>query len=212
MSTPLSVPDAIRVRRTTKRFKPEPIPDALLKELVALTVAAPSSFNIQPWRIVLVDDSGKRADLAKAAWNQAQVVTAPVTFVFAVDIRGFEKTFEHTIQTATELGAWNEKTCGYFRGSVPGFQKGLGEKEREYAIKDAMIAATHLALAAESLGLNSAFMNGWQEEPVKAVIGAKDDPNIAIALLMPIGYGEACYGHAGRLPEAVTVHRNQLSS
>ncbi len=131
MSTPLSVPDAIRVRRTTKRFKADPIPEATLKELVALTIAAPSSFNIQPWRIVLVDDPEKRAALAKTAWNQAQVVTAPVTFVFAVDIRAFEKTFEHTIRTAEELGAWNEKTCGYFRNSVPGFQNGLGEKERE---------------------------------------------------------------------------------
>jgi nitroreductase len=207
---PLSVPSAIRARRTTKRFKSDPIPKATLKELIELTISAPSSFNIQPWRIVLVDDPDQRTALAKAAWNQAQVVTAPVTFVFAVDIRAFEKTFEQTIQMAAELGAWNEKTVNYFRGSVPAFQNGLGAKEREYAIKDAMIAATHLALAAESLGLNSAFMNGWMEDAVKEVIGAKDDPNIAIALLMPIGYGEASHGHAGRLPEHVTVIRNRL--
>lgn len=207
---PLPVPSAIRARRTTKRFKPDPIPKATLKELIELTIAAPSSFNIQPWRIVLVDEPEQRAALAKAAWNQAQVATAPVTFVFAVDIRAFEATFEQTIQMAAELGAWNEKTCNYFRGSVPGFQNGLGAKEREYAIKDAMIAATHLALAAESLGLNSAFMNGWMEDAVKEVIGAKDDPSIAIALLMPVGYGEASYGHAGRLPEALTVFRNRL--
>ena len=207
----LTVVEAIHARRTTKKFKPDPIPEATLKELIALTVAAPSSFNIQPWRIVLVDDPAQRAALAKASWNQAQVVTAPVTVVFAVSIRGWAKTFDHTLQTAAELGAWNEKAVGYFRGAVPGFQDGLGEKQREYAIKDAIIAATHLALAAEGLGLNSAFMNGWMEDAVKEVIGAKDDPDIAIALLMPIGYRETCYGHAGRLPEHVTVFRNRLA-
>jgi nitroreductase len=208
---PLSVPDAIRQRRTTKKFKTDPIPEATLRELVALTVAAPSSYNLQPWRIVMVSDPDKKTALTKAAWNQAQVATAPVTFVFAVNIRGWEKTLEQTIKTGAELGAWNEKTCAFFRDNIPGFQNGLGEKRREYAIKDAIIAATHLALAAQSLGLNSAFMNGWVEDAVKEVIGAKDNPDIAIALLMPIGYGEGSYGHAGRLPQAVTVFQNQLA-
>ena len=213
MSTlPVSLPvsEAIRHRRTTKSFKPDPIPDAILKDLVELTREAPSSFNLQPWRIVLVEDAGKKAALAKVAWNQAQVVTAPVTFVFAVSLRGWEKTLETTIQTAAERGTWNEKTAAFFRGSVPAFQNGLAEKAREYAIKDAMIAATQLALAAEGYGLNSCFMNGWVEEGVKEVIGVKGDPDIAIALLLPIGYGDGIYSHPGRLPEGVTIFHNEL--
>jgi nitroreductase len=207
---PLTVPEAIHLRRTTKKFKPDPIPEAILKELISLTLEAPSSFNLQPWRIVVVDDPAQRAALAKAAWNQAQVATAPVTFVFAASIRGWEKTLEHTIRKAMELGAWTEKTADYFRGSIPGFQDGLAEKQREYAIKDVMIAATHCALAAQCLGLSSCFMNGWKEEAVKEVIGAKDNPDIVIALLLPVGYGEAAYTHAGRLPEDVTVFRNKI--
>jgi len=213
MSTPLplTVPEAIRVRRTTKRFKPDPIPEATLKELIALTLAAPSSYNLQPWRIVLIDDPAQKEALARAAWNQAQVTTAPVTFVFAVSVRGWEKTLDTTVKTASELGAWPEKSANFIRGNVPGFMDSLGDKQREYAIKDALIAATQLALAAESLGLNSCFMNGWIEDSVKEVIGARDNPDIAIALLLPIGYGEVSYRYAGRLPENLTVFRNKLS-
>ena len=209
--TPLSVPEAIRVRRTTKKFKPDPIPEATLKELISLTLAAPSSHNLQPWRIVIVDDPAQRAALAKASWNQAQIATAPVTFVFAASIRGWEKTLPQTIKTALNLGAWTEKTADYFRDNVPVFQDSLAEKQREYVIKDAIIAATHCALAAESLGLNSCLMNGWVEEGVKEIIGARDNPDIVIALLLPIGYGDAAFGHAGRLPEEVTVFRNRIS-
>jgi nitroreductase len=213
MSTPgpLSVPDAIRARRTTKKFKPDAIPEATLKELIALTLAAPSSFNMQAWRIVVIDDPAQKAALAKASWNQPQLVTAPVTFVFAASIRGWENTFQQTIQTALELNAWTQKTADYFWSSVPGFQNGLGDRQREYAIKDAMIAATHCALAAECLGLNSCFMNGWQEDAVKEIIGAKDDPDIAIALLLPVGYVDSAYVFAGRLPEETTVFRNRLT-
>jgi nitroreductase len=207
---PLSVPDAIRRRRTTKKFKPDPIPESTLKELVALTLAAPSSYNLQPWRIIMVTDPDKRAALTKAAWNQSQIATAPVTFVFAVDVRGWEKTLEHTLKTGAESGAWNDKTIAFFRTAIPQFQSSLTDKVREYPIKDALIAATHLALAAESLGLNSAFMNGWMEDAVKEVIGAKDKPDIAIALLMPVGYGDGSYGNAGRLPQEMTVFQNTL--
>ena len=210
-TTPLNVSEAIRVRRSTKRFKPDPIPEATLKELIALTLAAPSSHNLQPWRIVIVDDPAQRAALAKASWNQAQIATAPVTFVFAASIRGWEKTLPQTIKTALNLGAWTEKTADYFRDNVPVFQDSLAEKQREYVIKDAIIAATHCALAAESLGLNSCLMNGWVEEGVKEIIGARDNPDIVIALLLPIGYGDAAFGHAGRLPEEVTVFRNRIS-
>ena len=49
---PLCVSDAIRTRRTTKKFKPEPIPEATLKELIALTLAAPSSFNLQQLSLI----------------------------------------------------------------------------------------------------------------------------------------------------------------
>ncbi len=131
MTAPLSVPDAIRSRRTTKKFKPDPIPGATLKELIALTLAAPSSYNLQPWRIVVVDDPAQKAALTKASYNQAQVATAPVTFVFAVSINGWEKTLPLTVKTALELGAWTQKTADYFNSAVPGFHKGLGEKLRE---------------------------------------------------------------------------------
>ena len=212
MSAPhLSVPEAIRTRRTTKKFKPDPIPEAMLQQLIELTLAAPSSFNLQQWRLIVVDDPAQKAALGKASWNQPQITTAPVTFIFAASIRGWEKTLPHTIKTALDLGAWTQKTADYFSGAVPGFQDGLGEKQREYAIKDAMIAATHCALAAECMGLNSCFMNGWNEEAVKEIIGAKGNPDIVIALLLPVGYGEASYAYAGRLPDEHTVFRNRLS-
>jgi nitroreductase len=67
---PLDVPSAILQRRSIENFKPDPIEPALLRQLVELTIAAPSSFNIQDWRIVVVQDPAQRAALAAACWNQ----------------------------------------------------------------------------------------------------------------------------------------------
>lgn len=209
---PLDVPSAIVQRRSIKTFKSDPIAPELLKQLVELTVAAPSSFNTQAWRIILVQDEAQKAALSAASWNQKQIVQAPVTFVFAADSTAGEQDLTPILEQGLQTGAWNEGTVGYFKNAVPQFQAGLGDKRREYAIKDAIIAATHLVLAAESLGLSTCFMNGWIEDQVKAVIGAENNPDLAIAVLVPVGYAAEPRLNPGRLPFAYNVSVDTISN
>ncbi|MGJ5634702.1 nitroreductase family protein [Nostoc sp. CALU 1950] len=209
---PLDVPSAIAKRRSIKTFKTDPIAPELLKQLVELTVAAPSSFNIQSWQIVLVQDDAQKAALAAASWNQQQIVQAPVTFVFAADPNAGEENLTPILEQAAETGAWNEGTVNYFKAAIPQFQAGLGDKRREYAIKDAIIAATHLVLAAESLGLSTCFMNGWVEDQVKQVIGAGDNPDLAIAVVVPVGYAAEPRLNPGRLPFSSNVSVDRIGN
>jgi len=204
-STVLDVPSAIEQRRSVKSFKPDAIAPELLRQLVDLTIAAPSSYNIQSWRIVLVQGDAQKAALTEACWNQPQIAQAPVTFVFAADATAGEADLTPIYQQGIATGAWTEGTVDYFKTAIPQHQTGLGDKRREYAIKDAMIAATHLTLAAESLGLSTCMMNGWLEDKVKAVIGADTDPNLAIALVVPVGYAAEPRKNPGRLPYSYNV-------
>ncbi|TAF09407.1 MAG: nitroreductase [Nostocales cyanobacterium] len=208
----LDVPTAITQRRSIKTFKSDPIAPELLKQLVELTVAAPSSFNIQDWRIILVQDEAQKAALSAASWNQKQIIQAPVTFVFAADPTAGEQDLTPILTAGLETGAWNEGTVNYFKNAIPQFQAELGDKRREYAIKDAVIAATHLVLAAESLGLSTCFMNGWIEDQVKAVIGAADNPDVAIALLVPVGYAAEPRLNPGRLPLSDNVSVDRIDN
>ncbi|MEG3439009.1 nitroreductase family protein [Pannus brasiliensis CCIBt3594] len=212
MNLPLDVPTAIVQRRSIKTFKPDPIDPELLKTLVKLTVAAPSSFNIQDWRIILVQDPEQKAKLAEASWGQQQIVQAPVTFVFAADAKAGLGDLTPIYEKALALEAWNEGTINYFKKAIPEFHTALGEKAREYAVKDAIIAATHLVLAAESFGLSSCFMNGWIEDKVKAVIGAENEPDLAIAVLVPIGYAAESRRDPGRLPLETNVFVDRLGN
>ncbi|WP_375479564.1 nitroreductase family protein [uncultured Nostoc sp.] len=209
---PLDVSSAIAKRRSIKTFKTDPIAPELLKQLVELTVAAPSSYNIQDWQIILVQDEAQKAALSAASFNQQQIVQAPVTFVFAADPNAGEQNLTPILERGLETGAWNEGTVNYFKTAVPQFQAALGEKRREYAIKDAIIAATHLVLAAESLGLSTCFMNGWIEDQVKQVIGAGDNPDLAIAVLVPVGYAAEPRLNPGRLPFSSNVSVDKIGN
>ncbi|MEH2072088.1 MAG: nitroreductase family protein [Nostoc sp.] len=209
---PLDVPSAIAQRRSIKTFKSDPIAPELLKQLVELTVAAPSSYNIQDWQIILVQDEAQKAALSAASWNQQQIIQAPVTFVFAADPNAGEQNLAPILERGLETGAWNEGTVNYFKTAIPQFQSTLGEKRREYAIKDAIIAATHLVLAAESLGLSTCFMNGWIEDRVKQVIGAGENSDLAIAVLVPVGYAAEPRLNPGRLPFSYNVSVDRIGN
>jgi nitroreductase len=212
LAHPLDVPAAIAKRRSMKSFKPDAIEPALLRRLIELTVSAPSSWNLQDWRIVMIQDEAQKAALSEAAWGQKQIVQAPVTFVFAADLTVGEKDLSPIHQQALQNGALNQEAVNYLKTAIPDFQSKLGDRSREYAIKDATIAATHLVLAAESFGLSSCFMNGWAEEKVKAVIGATDNVDLAIAVLVPIGYGAEERLNPGRLPLASNVFIDRIDN
>jgi nitroreductase len=210
--TELTVADSIRARRSIKSFKNDPIPEGVLQELLSLMQDAPSSWNFQPTRVVMIRSMAQKEALAAAAWGQKQILEAPVTFVFAVSIRGWEKNMGEILKLGVDSGAWPQKFADWIGENAPGFQKGLGDKEREYAIKDAIIMATTLALAAQSKGYSNCYINGWDEVKVKEIIGVEGDSDIAIALLLPIGLPNSLPKHPGRLPSSKTIFTDRISA
>ena len=163
-------------------------------------------------RVVIVRSKNQRQQLFEACFRQRQINSAPVTFVFAVDIDSWKDSYERVIGQAKEQGAWPDGYCEIASKAIPAGQSSLqaSGRLREYAIKDTMIAATQTALAAESLGLHSTFMNGWIEEKVKEVIGAGGRDEIAIAVLLPVGYADEVLSNPGRLPRSETFFEEKL--
>lgn len=57
--------DAIRLRRSIRRFREEPIPESLLLQVLDAVRWAPSPGNVQPWRMILVGDEETRGELVE---------------------------------------------------------------------------------------------------------------------------------------------------
>ena len=57
--------DLIHWRRDVRRFRADPVEDALIDDLIGLATRSPSVDNSQPWRFVKVTDPGRRADVIK---------------------------------------------------------------------------------------------------------------------------------------------------
>ncbi|MFE5731802.1 nitroreductase family protein [Streptomyces sp. NPDC056528] len=196
----------IRARRSIRHYRPDPVPLPLVHELVDLALEAPSSYNLQARSVVIVSGEEGRRALTEATGGQPHPQEAPVTLVFVAESLAWREGREDVLETASRLGAWSEEFATGLPEAVRRFHEDLHDRglEREYAVKDAMIAASFLMIAAEAAGLATSPMNGWDEDLVKKAIGIEGRDDLHIALLVPLGLPAETRRHPGRRDPSLT--------
>lgn len=180
----LSVRDAVLNRRSIRRFKPEPIPQEDLEQILALALKAPSSNNLQPWRLAVVQNPEVKERLRDAANNQAQVSSAPAVLVVYGDMKDTLEHLEQTFHPTTPQEGWAARAAKT--------RESWGhktEKEREeWGKAQGFILLGYLMLIAKSFGYDSVPMGGFNSEKVKEVLGLP--AHVAITAVLPIGVAD----------------------
>lgn len=84
--------DAIYQRRAIKAFDPEHIVSKDdEKKLFEAAIQAPTSFNIQHWRFVVVRDKALRAEMRKLGNDQAQITDSSLLVIMTADTKAWQK-------------------------------------------------------------------------------------------------------------------------
>ncbi len=181
----------ITKRRRAVNFFDEtrPIPDNLLKEMIRLAAQAPSSFNLQPWNLIVVTGADAKSRLRKLAWDQPKVTEAPVVLIVLADKNGWkpghptlEKNWSEMLSSGNmppEKREWFLDACSSLYGWSP-------DASLAFATKNAGFFAATLMYAATSLGLETHPMDGFDHEGVRTEFNIPG--NYWIPLLLSVGY------------------------
>jgi nitroreductase len=78
--------EAIHTRRSVRRYQEKPVPEDLVKKLLAAATAAPSARNQQPWQFVVIDDRATLTEIARINPNAQMARTAPVAILICGDL------------------------------------------------------------------------------------------------------------------------------
>ena len=62
----------LRTRRSIRRFKTDPVPDSVLRDILHTATYAPSAHNRQPWRFVVMTSPTAKAHLADKMESEFQ--------------------------------------------------------------------------------------------------------------------------------------------
>jgi len=157
--------EAIRTRRSVRKFIDRPVEEEKLQAVLEAVRMAPSWANMQCWRIVVVKDRSMKEKISEQSYvesffapkgyksnpSKKALAEAPVVIVLCAD----------PAQSGTLWG-------------------------QTYYLADAGIASQNLMLAARALGLGTVFVGVYDEEKLKALLNIPG--SIRIVGLFPIGY------------------------
>lgn len=207
---PLTVEEAVKRRRATPSFdSSRELDTELLDKILWLATLAPSSTNLQPWRFLVVRDPANRRRLQGCARNQPKVGQAPVV-VIVLGYHSPDRThLESMLTMQIESGACTPERAAEIRGRAASGFRDLTDRAL-WATRSTMLAVATMMLAAESLGVASAPMEGFDDEAVRREFGVPDDHSVCC--LVALGYAavekpfpgrfdldEVCYAeHFGR--------------
>src|ERR1041385_3114585 len=86
---------AVKERRATPSFEDVPIHTADLEKIIRTALEAPSGYNTQPWRFVVVRDTEQKKKLSAAAFGQPKIAQASAMIVACGDPKGW-RSEDHT--------------------------------------------------------------------------------------------------------------------
>ncbi|HKP25416.1 MAG TPA: nitroreductase family protein [Dongiaceae bacterium] len=172
-------------RRSTKYYDPAAtLSDDQIRELVRIGTTAPTSFHIQNWRFIAVRTPEAKARLRPIAWNQPAITEAAVTFIVCGQLADssviperLAPVVESGVMPATMVPDWEIPARDLYR-EYP-------QRQRDEAVRTATFGAAAMIYAANSLGLGSTPMIGFDAEAVHRAFGLAE--NEVPVMLLSIG-------------------------
>ena len=174
----------VLLRRTQRRYDARPVPESLVRLILAVAFSASSKSDYQQASVIRVEDRAQRDKLAALIPDMPWIGNAPVFLVFVGDTRRLERISEHPVGNSTLEGFFN-------------------------ATVDAALALQTATLAAETLGLGTCPISVLRNH-IDAVgeILALPDKVFPVAGLC-LGYPAQQGFISMRLPPEATLHRDR---
>ena len=176
--------------RAIRRFRPDPIEESDLRDILDAARQAPNGGNAQPWRFLLVTDPEKRAALGELyheAWwakRKDEGINGPEDIPPGKGVR------QSAMRLAGEIG------------STPAFVLVCATARGAGAAQSVIPSVQNLLLAARSIGIGGTIttLHAVVEERVHELFGIPDEAQVVYCV--PLGYPRGRFGPLTRKPLA----------
>jgi nitroreductase len=185
---------AIAERRATPSFDGRAIPAEDLRRILDAGLTAPSAYNLQPWRFIVVRSPEQKRRLRSACYNQPKVDEASAVIVACGDADGWRMgDLDEMLRMGRENGM-PENYAEQAKASIPEYLSNHPNMPM-WLNRQVMIAFTHMLLMAECLGYDTAPMEGFEPEKVHEVL--KLPLSYTTVALLALGHGRGADKFAG---------------
>lgn len=191
--SPEQMLELLQWRNAVKSFDSgKKIPDDAWETLEQSLILAPSSFGLQPWKFLVVDDKNLRGQLRAASWNQAQVIESDRYVVFAALRTTTDDDVDRFMARTSEVrGTPIENLAGYRNVIADFLLKGWAAKDLfGWNARQTYIALGQFMTAAAAMGIDTCPMEGIDMNGYDELLGLKET-RYATLCACAVGYRAA---------------------
>jgi nitroreductase len=194
----LTVWEAIKTRRSIRRFAPDDIPEEMIGQMLEAARLAPSASNRQPWRFLVVRDKETRTELSRICLGQTFIEEAPVVIVCFGDFERYsdaarKKRRQESVDSGVASTASGRFADPEFIAYLDSLPVPPHEQLITPVVANTYIAIEHLVLMATALGLSTCWIGAFEDRAeINRLLGL-NDTLLAVAVV-PVGYP------AGKIP------------
>lgn len=191
--------DIFNFRFATKEFTGEMIPQEQMEVITQTARLSPSSFGLEPWKFLVVEDEALMAEIAKVSWGFQRQVETTSHIVIALTKQGkavrYDSEYMRNLWLNTK-GVSEE----FFEGLMPileGFQKGnldidnTDEHLLNWSKRQTYIAMGNMMTGAAMMGIDSCAIEGFDKEKVSEILvkkGLLDTKEYDLTYFIAFGY------------------------
>jgi len=185
----MSFIENLQWRSAIKKFNPaKKLTAAQLDGLLSAVQLAPSSYGLQSYKVIVVQDAETKAKLRAAGYDQAQITDSSVLFVFAslttLD-EDFGKKFIDLIASTRNVA--RETLQGYEQIILGTLSSRTDEQKVAWSHRQAYIALGVLLSAAAELGVDAGPMEGFDAEKFDQILGLKEK-GLTTSVIAAVGH------------------------
>lgn len=189
MIKPQELIQALQKRYATKQFNPnKSVSNELIDCLTESLVLTPSSFGLQPWKFLVIEDQTIKEKLLEHSWNQPQVTECSHLIVLAAQSPVTDQHIDQLLDSTVQARGGSLEDLAQYRGMMSGFVSAMSDGDKkQWAKQQVYIALGQLLTSASLLGIDACPMEGIVPEKYDEVLGLTNTEYFT-TLACPIGY------------------------
>lgn len=183
--------ESLNFRHACKIFdENKGISDTDFHEILEAARLAPSSFGLQHWKILVIENVELRNRLRQVCWNQAQITTASKLVIVLARMSELEPDSQYVAQTTAKGGKTKEQHEAYLARYKGFFDANIADNKDKlfgWSKAQCFLAAGSMMSMAATLGIDSCPIEGFEENKVLEILGI-DSKLYRVAIILPFGY------------------------
>ncbi len=190
-------------RYATKRMTGKKLPEQDLQTILDAIRLSASSYGLQPYNVLVIENEAVKKQLQPMAYGQAQIVESSHVLVFCAWNSVDEAKVDEYLQAYSETTSMPLEKILAFGVKDRMMQAIVGMPQNEqyhWAAKQAFIALGTGIIAAASLEIDATPMEGFIAAKVDELLGLQEK-NLRSVVLLALGYRDAANDFMVKTPK-----------